>query len=180
MATEAPAPIKGADAVDAAAGKDSDAQTGPRSPGSLDAPTQSAATAWFMSTEVESTATGILPVNVAPAGQPEHVVDFTIQVVDRDRIRELRKESEFVNAKGEREVNEMEANLRVAVEGLVDPNLADRDVRTVDGEYYADPADALRARFAYKPGLIDQIATKISQMSGYNDADVKEIKAAGN
>lgn len=138
------------------------------------------ATDWFLSTDEEEVAWAYVPVNVAPAGKPEKIVDFKVQVVDRDEIRSLRRQAEQTNSSGVREINEMEANLRIVVEGLLEPNLKDEKMRHVRGQYFADPADALAARFAHKPGLIDQLATKVMEISGYNDADVKEVKAAGN
>lgn len=138
------------------------------------------ATDWFLSDTEEEVAFGLVPVNVAGPGQKERIVNFKVQVVDRDKIRALRKESERT-VNGEREVDDMEANLKILVEGLLEPNVkGDASMRVVRGERYMDPADALKARFAHKPGLIDQLAGKIVQISGYDEADVKEVKAAGN
>lgn len=166
------APTTRLDAVKAVADKDPKATT---------AEERSAALEWFLSSEVEETAWAYLPVNVSAAGQAERIVDFKIQVLDRDRIKQIRDESRRTNADGVLEMDEMEANLRIAVEGLIEPNLRkDERLRVVRGQQFLDPADALKARFTHKPGIIDQIAGKIIQISGYNDADVKEIRAAGN
>lgn len=188
MATEAPQspdlkddgkPKTGREAVDRVADVDLDDKDSP----GVHPDTASAATEWFLTPNFEEeVAKAIVPLNLAPAGQPEKVVDFTVQVLDRDRIRDIRRESEFTNASGIREVDEMEANLRMAVESLIDPPIksGSEEFRTVAGQYFPDPADALRARFAYKPGLIDQIAAKVVEISGYSAGDVKEVKAAGN
>lgn len=149
-------------------------------PTTMPATIAASATDWFLSSDIEEVAWAYVPVNVAPAGKPETIIDFKVQVVDRDEIRRLRRQAEQVGPSGAREINEMEANLRIVVAGLMEPNLSDEKMRTVRGQYFADPADALQARFAHKPGLIDQLATKVMEISGYNDSDVKEVKAAGN
>lgn len=151
-----------------------------KAPDKITATEASAATEWFMSPSEEEVASAVIPVNIAAAGAKEKIVDFKVQVVDRDVIRAIRKSAEVKNADGIRETDEMEANLRIVVEGLIDPDLKDPAMLTVRGQKYMDPADALKARFAFKPGLIDQLAGKIVQVSGYDDSDVKEVKAAGN
>lgn len=131
----------------------------------------SEATSWFLS-EQEEIATRAVQLNVGV--EEEHWVTFTVRAVDRDRIAHIRKITRQRGKSGiEGEVNEMEANLRIAAEGLADPDLTDPKVR---GQY-ADPAQALRARFAHKPGLIDQLATRVIEVSGYDDADLREVDA---
>lgn len=170
---QGPAIGNGRAAVDEAASSD---------PKHLHPVTAKSATDWFLNPdEEESIAWATLPINVAPAGRKENIVNFKIQVVDRDEIKRMRKEATIQKPDGMEEIDEMEANLRIAVEGLLDPDIKnDEKLRNVRGEQYMDPGDALRARFAHKPGIIDQIAGKIVQISGYNSADVKEVKAAGN
>jgi hypothetical protein len=148
--------------------------------GEVDNQVASKATEWFLSPVEQEVAKATIEMNVAGASQPEKFVPFVVQVVDRDRIRDLRREAERTNPDGSKEIDEMEANLQIVVEALLDPNLRDEKMRTVGGQLMADPADALRARFAHKPGLIDQLAGKIVQISGYNEGDVREVRAAGN
>jgi hypothetical protein len=50
-------------------------------------------------------------------------------------------------------------------------------MRKVRGQSYMDPADALEARFAHKPGLVDQITGKVIDVSGYGDGDLREVRA---
>lgn len=185
MPTDTPAkPQSGSTTPSIKEALDEVAGSNPASERAEDRPSNAAvktATDWFLSPNIETVASAYVPVNVAPAGQKEHLVDFKIQVVDRDVIRGLRKESEIVLSSGDREMDEMEANLKICLEGLIEPDIKrNPDMRVVAGQSFMDPADALRARFAYKPGLIDQIAAKVVQISGYNDSDVKEVKAAGN
>lgn len=142
----------------------------------------SLATEWFLSEDEQEVAFDTIELNVGgPQGSSkEKWVPFKIQVVDRDEIRRIRQEATAVGRDGTPEVNEMEANLRIAVKGLMDPDLSQPENRKVRGQSYLDPGDALAARFAHKSGLIDQLAGKIVELSGYNDADVREVRAAGN
>lgn len=155
-----------------------------REPEKIDPVTHMAAADWFLDEEAiqdESTAKAIVPVNTASAGRRPRIVDFVLQVLDRDRIREIREECTDERANGTREVNDMEANLRMVTEALLDPPIrTDAAYRTVRGQTFLDPADALKARFIHKPGLIDQLAGKLTEISGYNTNDVKEVRAAGN
>lgn len=142
------------------------------------------ATDWFLGAEAnddETVAWAWLPVNVAGPGKKERLVNFKIQVLDRDVIDQKRKEATRTKADGTSDMDGMEANLRIAIEGILEPNIkGDAKFRVVRGQEFMDPGDALRARFAHKPGVIDQIAGKILEISGYNNTDVKEVKAAGN
>jgi len=142
------------------------------------------ASEWFLDAEAqqaETVASAVVPMNVAPAGAPERIVDFRLQVLDRERIEAIRRECTARRSDGTDEVNGMEANLRMVVESLIDPPIrTDPNFRVVRGQTYMDPADALKARLAHKPGLIDQLAGRVTDISGYNTADTKEVKAAGN
>lgn len=143
----------------------------------VDSATRSKATEWFMSPIEEAVATHDFEINVGGQSKrnPPNYVPITVQVLGRERIREIRREASMPNRSGEDEVNEIEANLKIAVEGLLDPDLSKPEVRRVGGQDFLDPADALSARFAFKPGLIDQIAGEVVKISGYDDKDVREI-----
>lgn len=151
-------------------------------PDEIDAQTAGSALDWFLDPDPQEIAKGKITVNVATVGQKKHEVEMTLQVLDRDRIREIRKECEVIKGDGEREINEMEANLRIATEGLIDPNPRDivAQKQKIRGQVFLDPADVVRTRFLHKPGAIDNIATRVLELSGYNDKDVGEIRAAGN
>lgn len=166
----------GRDAVEAAADAD---------PDKLHPVTAQNATDWFFSEEqqeAESTAKAIVPVNVAPAGKPKKVQDFTLQVLGRDQIREIREGCMKTLPDGSREVDDVEANLRMVATAMLVPDLkaAIAAGQKVRGQLYLDPADMLTARFAHKPGVIDLLAGKLTEISGYNSADVMEVRAAGN
>lgn len=153
-------------------------------PDQIDGQTRDDATAWFLSDEVESVASDEIDLNVGGTigSGREKWVRFRVQVVPggRERIRDIRRECMVTNAAGEREVDDTEANAKIAAEGLLTPDLSKSENRRVRGQDYFDPVDALNARFAHKPGLIDQLANKIVAITGYDDKDVREVKAAGN
>lgn len=141
--------------------------------------TRSKALAWFMSPQVEQVAKKSFEINVggekSDKDRPPNWIPITVQVVDRDRIDQLRRESTITARDGTQEVDAMESNAKLVVEGMIDPPV--KQMREVAGQTFLDPADALRARFAFKPGLIDQIAGEITKVSGYDTGDIREIKA---
>lgn len=176
-ATKSPSPQAESDklkAVHAAADKRPEEITGKEA---------QAATDWFMSDDVEEQAWDYTELNTGgPVGSGrERWVRFKISALPRERITEIREEATVVHSNGQSKTNGVEANTVIAVEGLLEPDLqnAPRPIR-VRGQDFMDPADALNARFAHKSGLIDIIANKIVQLSGYDDGDVREVKAAGN
>src|SRR4051812_44208265 len=132
------------------------------------------ATKWFLEADNEDFVTDEIKLNVGTKNKPSWIV-WSVRSIHRDRIDQIRKQSR-TERRGVIEANEMQANLRIAAEGTIAPDLRDPAIR---GQY-ADPADALNARFRAKGGLIDQIAGKIIELSGYDDDDVKEVEAAGN
>jgi hypothetical protein len=46
---------------------------------------------------------------------------------------------------------------------------------------HADPADLVLRRFGHKPGIIERVAAKVNEVSGYGGPSlIREIDAAGN
>lgn len=139
------------------------------------------ATDWFLSDNPEeSKATRPLKLDVTIDPTKEIFVEWIVQAVDRERIQQIRDESKKggragrrAKAQGDEETDTALANLRIATEGTAYPNLRDERVRGS----YADPADSLRYRFRNKSGLIDQIAVKVLEVSGYDEEDIQEITA---
>lgn len=131
---------------------------------------RSSATAWFLEADAEDDFTSSFQLNVGVS--EEKWITWTVRPVDRDTIDKLRK----TYREKDGEVDASAVNLRIAVEGTVDPDLMSPAIR---GKY-ADPGDALRFRFRHKSGLIDQIANKVVEISGYDDTDVREVEAAKN
>jgi len=133
----------------------------------LSASEASKALAWFLEEDQGKVNTLTFRLNVGMG--VDRWINWTVQALDRDVISQIRKRSE---RRGE--TDEMLASLRLAAAGTIDPPLSDAAVL---GKF-ADPADALQHRFHFKPGLIDQIAAKVTQASGYDDDDVED--AAGS
>lgn len=143
---------------------------------------QADALEWFLSPESEDV-TDDIELNVGTARKPKWI-KWTIQTVDRDELRRIRRQSREQGNRRERrraaaigqgtELDADAANLRIVVEGTVYPDLraAAKQMNLVD------PADAVRRRFRKKPGLIDQIAGEVMSLSGYDDEDVREVQAA--
>jgi hypothetical protein len=138
------------------------------------------ATEWFMSDEEEIEGFKDFDLNVGQ--QTPKWVRFRAGALLRERINEIREQNTATvtdprTGRDEKKINEAGVNLRIAAEGLLIPNLKDPKTRRVRGQDYMDPADALTARFAHKPGLIDQITGEVIDVSGYNDDDKREVRA---
>lgn len=139
------------------------------------------ATEWLLTDTPLEDFTHELRINVGSA-RTEKWIDWLIRPVDLDTLRRIRKAAQGQTRAAQRraqttgELDEVEANVRIVVEGTVEPNL--RDV--ANQLQLVDPADVLRKNFAHKPGLLGQIAGEIMGISGYDDEDVREVDAAKN
>jgi hypothetical protein len=136
------------------------------------------ATAWFMSSDEEDEGWRDVDLNVASTG--EKWVRFRVQALPRERIDEIREQNVrtvFRDGKKVEETDQVASNTRISAEGLAIPDLSNPEMRVVRGQKFMDPADALEARFAHKPGLIDQLTGYVLSVSGYNTDDVREVEA---
>lgn len=130
------------------------------------------ATDWFLSAETEEVATKSFKLNVSNDPDNPKWVVWKVQALQRELIQSIRKEA--VKGTGaDAEPDDMQANLLIATEGTIVPDLKDARIR---GKY-ADPSDALRFRLRHKPGLIDQIANRVIAVTGYDDDDVRKVEA---
>lgn len=127
------------------------------------------ATNWFLGKNAEGPSKVWFKLNVSEDSRKKEWVTWAVQAIPRERIQEIRNENKTGEA--ETDVDSAASNLQIAVEGTHVPNL--REVRGA----FADPGDALKAKFSFKPGLIDQIANKVLKATGYDDEDVQEINA---
>lgn len=136
---------------------------------------------WFLSDDADLSYTHTIQINVGPPTK-EIWVEWEIQAVDLDTLKRIRKsaqggtKAEKRRAQQTGELDEVEANIRIVVEGTVAPDLKEiaRNARLTD------PGEALRRKFRHKPGLLGQLSGEIMSISGYDDEDVREVDAAGN
>lgn len=135
-----------------------------------------AAVDWFLSDDEPLTKT--IEFNVGDE-QHERWIPWEIKPVDIDVLKRIRKSSNDLRAerRGEGGFDEMKANLKIVVAGTVKPDLREMaQARSVPA-----PEEALRLKFAQKPGLLNQISQSILALSGYDDADLREAgQAVGN
>ena len=139
----------------------------------------SAALEWLLSDEpdAEGEYEHTIEVNVGTADK-ERFIEWTIRPVDLDELRRIRRQatgSRAARRAGADGFDEVAGNLRVVIAGTVEPDLV-----AAAREQNTSPDFVLRARFSRKPGLLAQIAGEIMALSGYDDEDVREVKAAGN
>lgn len=135
---------------------------------------------WFMGDD-ESAFTHAIEVNV---GTPKKAkwLTWEIRPVDLDTLKRIREKSQGGTRQQRRrsqatgEIDEVEANIRIVIEGTVAPDLTE----IAHSKRLTDPGDVLRRKFAHKPGLLGQIAGEIMSISGYDDEDIREVDAAGN
>lgn len=131
---------------------------------------------WFLSDDSDAF-THTMELNVGTPNKPKWI-GWEMKPVDLDTLRRIRRQAAG-NRKSRRdnngEIDEVEANLRIVVEGTVSPDM--KEVAKAKG--ILDPADALRFKFQHKPGLLGQIAGEIMALSGYDDEDLREVDAAG-
>lgn len=144
----------------------------------LTADEQVDATEWFLSDTDDTDDTYSFQINVGTPTKKKWV-EWTIQPVDQDELRRIRRNSQQGNRRARRaggtgELDGDKANVEIVVRGTISPDL--REAAKARG--IVDPADAVRFRFKRKPGLIDQIAGEIMALSGYDDDDVREVDAA--
>ena len=139
---------------------------------------------WFLNEEPKAMEEETLTkeLNFGTQDEPRWV-SWTIKPVPMEVMRAIRKKAGNTRAARQTgEVDEYRVNLEIVVEGTVDPDLrsAARQLHE-EGRGPADPVDALRAKFASKPGYITQLGAAIMTLSGFNDEDVRDAeKAAKN
>lgn len=161
--------LEGADLIGAAAAKKKLSQTETED-----------ALAWFLSDE-DQDFTQEISLNVGSHTDPKWIT-WEIRPVDLDTLRRIRRQAQAAVSRSNRragqvgEIDEVEANLRIVLEGTAKPDIV--EIAKEKGD--VDPADTLKQRFRHKPGLIGQISGEIMSISGYDDEDVREVDAAKN
>ena len=138
------------------------------------------ALAWFLSDE-DQDFTQEISLNVGSHTEPKWIT-WEIRPVDLDTLRRIRRQAQAAVSRSNRragqvgEIDEVEANIRIVLEGTAKPDIV--EIAREKGD--VDPADTLKRRFRHKPGLIGQISGEIMSISGYDDEDVREVDAAKN
>lgn len=159
-----------------------EAAKSPQAAKDLDAIERVDAVAWFMEDDPdEAPAQRKLELDVSLDPTKPKIIEWVIQAIQREEIQSIREKSKTKAGRRGRTTegpseNVSLANTKIAAAGTLYPNLRDAQVR---GDFL-DPADALKYRFRNKPGLIDQIAGHVIEVSGYDEADVREVAAVGN
>lgn len=146
-----------------------------------------AALEWLLADDVdEQEARKTVEFNVGD-GDEERWIKWEIKPVDQNLLRELN------NPQGNRrqrraggiDVDVSENELRIVVHGTASPDLkkaaAAKGISAPDPMY--GPMEIVRHRFRYKPGFITQLVGHILDLSGFDEADMREaqaMKVAGN
>lgn len=144
------------------------------SPQALEPETVQSATEWFLSDEMEQPTILYFDVNVAASGLPAQYIRWGVRALGRQEIKNIRRDAADPNTGVE---DDMEVNMRVLIKSAVDPNFE----QVAKERGIADPADLVNQRFAHKPGVIEAIARKANEMSGYGNAHIiRPVDAAGN
>lgn len=171
--------------------------SGPRDPRGrqqqVDDETASDALDWLLSDsgdDAESITTRNIEINVGTPQAPQWI-SWTIRNVDRALLRQLQDQRSGSRAQRRggqmaAEVDPEQTALRIVSHGTVAPDLDKAaDVKGVqrspDPHYHR--MTILSHRFRNKPGLIDQLAGEIFDLSGYDEGairEAKEVRAAGN
>lgn len=137
------------------------------------------ATAWFLSDEPTPLAVRTFGLNVGKwndekGAYEDFVVNWTVQAISREKIRSIQRMSLPAKRRATGgDPDSMKANLGIAAEGTTTPDL--REIAAEIGTQ--DVGEVLKRRFAYKPGLIDQIASEVLTVSGYDEDDVRDVAA---
>lgn len=146
------------------------------------------ATEWFLGIE-EVPTTYTLKVDVGSPEQ-ERWYSWTLQSINAETLKHCREaatqgtrlQRRAARAGGApAEVNGEEMNARILIAGSLDPDF--REIARQRGApEHPDPdfnaLMLLRQRLIHKPGLIDQLASEVLALSGYDDEAIRE-NAAG-
>lgn len=156
-------PREGRDAIRAAAG-------GER----LSPEEQQDALQWFLRDEPEQ-AIKTIEVNVGTDNKENaEWIPWTIRAIDDVTLRRIRQQAG--SSRRDRRTGDMDegyANAAIVVAGTEDPDL----LAAAQQKGIENPVAAVRNRFAYKPGLVGQIAGEIMSISGFDDEDLRDAAA---
>lgn len=154
-------------------------------PEKLEAEVHRDALDWLLSDEPDEYAYEKFEIDVAPPGSKDPVwLVWTLRALNADELKAARRLASGANRQQRRKASGEEAdlseiNLRIVTLATVAPDLH----QAAQAKGYADPSHVLKHRFRNKPGIIDQLASKVLTISGYEEEairDAVEVRAAGN
>lgn len=123
-------------------------------------------------------------IDVAPPGRESQWITWTVRPLNAEELKAARRLATGGNRQQRRsaqaaEPDLSEVNARIVQIATIDPDLAE----AAQKKGIADPVFILKHRFRNKPGLVDQIASKVLTISGYEEEAIRdpiEMRAAGS
>jgi hypothetical protein len=137
---------------------------------------------WLLSDEAEVN-TRMLRVRLGGSDDQPIIAPWYIKAIGVDTIRSAEREASGANRQQRRgaqpQYDELKATLRIVVEGTVAIGSPDApDLKALArGKQLSDPVIFLQRKFAFRPGVIAQIAGEVMALSGF---DQEDVRAAGN
>lgn len=153
----------------------------------MDRPTADAALEWLLSDEDDGEVTKDVQINLA-GGLGERWITWKLRSVDREILRSIQRTvtGNRAQRRGGGEADAGQANLRIVACATVEPDLVEaakrRNIQEGPDPMFA-PMQLLAWRFRGRPGLIDQLAGEVLNLSGYDEEDLRSgvmIEAAKN
>jgi hypothetical protein len=146
---------------------------------------QQSALDWLLSDDPEED-TGFekVEIDVAPPGRDSHWITWTFRPLNAEELKAARRMAVGGNRQQRRAATTAdpdltEVNARIVQMATIDPDLNE----AAQKKGIADPVFVLKHRFRNKPGLIDQLASRVLTISGYEDEAIRdplEMRAAGS
>lgn len=151
----------------------------------VDPEVQQSALDWLLSDDPdEDTGFEKFEIDIAPPGRDSHWIKWTIRPLNAEELKAARRLAVGGNRQQRRSAQAAdpdlsEVNARIVQIATIDPDLNE----AAQKKGIADPVFILKHRFRNKPGLLDQIASKVLTISGYEEEAIRdpiEMRAAGS
>lgn len=137
------------------------------------------ATAWLLESDVP-TRDEVEPqeiiLNVGTSDAPKKIKWFVVPIPDEEFRKARRAALPRAQRRGQQmpgvaDLDETKYHSIIVAAATVEPNLSEVGAR----KGVADTAAIVRHRFAHKPGLIAQISGVVSDISGFDEADLEVV-----
>jgi hypothetical protein len=102
-------------------------------------------------------------------GEP---VVFTVQAISATKMEEIQESAVRVKSKDDIDIDMQDVQLMTVLEGVTDPPLKNKELR--DKFKCATPKELIN--FLLLPGEVSKIYSIISDLSGFGDKAVEEVK----